>query len=424
MKMITQMAWRNLWRQKRRTTLVMTSAAAGILGMIMYMGFLNGLKSMMIEGSIESGLGFVQIRPDDYIEKRQSGLTLPNADQIIKSLQTLQKSSSLTFHFSERTEKEGMVRLGGTMRGVNFLGINPETEKNVSSFDRWLVEGEYLKENKSQDQNSFRMIPIMMGKALARKFEVEVADFVIISMGSDNGNVSYKTQIVGVYEAISDGIDLSTVLLLRSDLLSILKLPDNQHSPEYITLSTENLGDTEHLKTLISETLSSVQNIKAATYKELQPEIVRLLEFSDQFKSIFYLIIMTGFALTLLNSILMSVLERTREIGILRAIGTRGKAISLTLIFESVLTGMLGCAAGVFFGGLLILWLHHSGLSLVAFARGMEMMGKAGSVLYPWLSAFDIFICFFITLSVSFIAVLYPVRSALKLTPIKAIYDR
>lgn len=139
---------------------------------------------------------------------------------------------------------------------------------------------------------------------------------------------------------------------------------------------------------------------------------------------IFYVILLSGFSLTLMNTILMSVMERTREIGMMMAMGARGTIIFLQIVTESVLLSALGSLAGILLGVIVILVLSGPGISLAAFAKGMEMMGKSGTLIYPSLAWFDIISSFSIAMIMSIAASVYPAWKAVRMLPVKAIYDR
>lgn len=169
-----RMGIRNILRQKKRSSIVFSAAAVGMLGILFGAGFMNGMFAMFTDSAIESGMGHIQIRPEGYLKSRKTGMVLQREVEIQSHLEKLKKKSP-HFHYAFRMEREGLVRMGSHSVGVVIYGVDPEMEKGISRFDEWLIRGEYLKSQGVE-------MTILMGKVNADKMELDTGDYVILSL--------------------------------------------------------------------------------------------------------------------------------------------------------------------------------------------------------------------------------------------------
>ena len=433
LKLLFTLGWRNIWRQKKRSILVIAASMVGLTGVYFTMGFMNALKKMWVEGAIESSLGHVQIRPAGFAAKRESKnrLTGINIQESLSKLngKVLGENIEGEVYHALRFDRMGFLRLGSAMQGVSVLGIEPASEKNISQYDEWLIKGDYLVSSNldpSNNRDGNPKIDCLLGKANAEKFEVEVGDSLVLSIGSDTGNsISTRVYVKGIFQAIAEPMEKSMVLVSREKLSQLFNETPNEYS--YAIFRTSHKEYAKQLKKNLSKFLAAYKakkEIELLTYAELQPSLTRLLELSDTTIYIFYAIMLLGFALILLNSVLMSVFERTREIGIIQAIGSSGSIVFGMIVLESLLLGFLGALGGLAFSGGVILFFNQIGMSLEGFSKGMELMGGTGSVIYPSLYWKDVYTGTMVALSVSMLASLYPALNAIRLQPIHAIYNR
>lgn len=445
-KILILMGLRNLWRQKKRSSIVISAAAVGMIGIIFGAGFMNGMFAMMTGSAIESGMGHVQVRPKNYLKERKAGMILKNDQAIQIFLDQLEKSSqkgngsknTIPFQYSLRLEREGVIRLNSQLQGVIINGVDPVKEKEISRFDEWLIKGEYLKPAEAKTQNapaskkdqSIRPIPVLIGDVNARKMEIDVGDYLILSFGDKDGNaVSLRANVTGIFKSIAEPIDKFTVLMRKSDLSRYYLRDSNREISSYAAILSTSMERTNELKKIIHDKMKKeapelLKTSELATYSDLEPGIARMIEMSDSMMAVFYVILLFGFALTLMNTILMSVMERTREIGIMMALGSRSGVIFWMIIAESMLLSFIGTLIGTLIGVLIILWQSVTGISLAAFAKGMELMAKSGTMIYPSIGINDIVTGMSIAMLMSFLASVYPSRKATKMVPVKAIYGR
>lgn len=434
------LGWRNIHRQRRRSLIIISSAMVGITGIIFFMGFISGMKKSMLETNLQSGLGDIQIRPAGYQESKNENLRLDaeSAKLTLKILKDARNNPHLpaTYEFSPRFDREAVVSIGGRSRGVLVLGVDPEREKQVSHFYDWKQKGEFLKKPSKHDQE-LGIIPVYMGEANARYFDTRLGDLVVLSLNSLAGNLERVSgRVTGIFNTPADPIEKYTLLVRRGDLSAVYSRPHKNQKPAPLTgfytlkfpesamalksapvlrKAFENRGDAAPYTGGPPEVL---------TYNDLAPALTKLLEMSDQFSLIFYLILLTGFGLTLFNTLTVSVMERTYEIGVMLAIGSRRFLVFLTILMESAQLALTGGVLGIGVGGLVVWYYHANGLSLRAFSHGMEVLANSGPVFYPYLTVGDFISCFVLTLSASFLAGIYPAWRASRLEPREALHAK
>ncbi|MBI39446.1 MAG: hypothetical protein CMF59_07590 [Leptospiraceae bacterium] len=429
LKFLAVFAWRSALRHKRRSLLVVSTATVGMTGVLFSMGFSNGMVDSMIRGGVQSGMGHVQIRPAGFEQERKIDRRLPEAQSILEQAESLQYPDSLQpVHLAPRFEREGLLRIGSYQEGVIITGVDPAKEREVSSFDEWIIDGQYLSE--SLETDSTGIIPCLIGKVNANRMELELGDYVILTLGNHNSeSVSVRAEIVGLFESPMTGVDRHTVLVHRSALSNLYQEGTSEISN--ITFLTQDLSHSRELDVFLEDSLNPGLHAETGStafeilsFFQLQPQIETMLNYIDDIKGIIYGVLMSGFALTLLNSVLMSVFERTREIGIQMAIGTRKSFIVASIIMESVILAMAGSITGLIAGGGLVALLAITGIPLGSFAGGIEMIGSMSTVVYPRISADDISLGFYVAIGMSILASIYPAFKATAIQPVEAIGGR
>lgn len=399
----------------------MSTAFVGMFGIIFLMGWMNGLFEAMFSGAIDTGLGHIQVRPVGYEKSRK--ITMHFEDPVTLAGDITKIGNISGFDYAPRFEREGMLRLGSFNRGVLLYGIEARSEANVSSFDDWIVQGTYLNEKSSQDNGE---IECLIGQSNAEKMEVEIGDGVILSTGGEDGETkSVRARVMGIFNSPVAPVNKYTVILRREDLSRLFNgKTDNISAFVYRGKENELIEEVaDKLRNALNERGHN-NTVEVLTYFQLQSQIKRMFEISDQFMDILYVIFLTGFALTLLNSILMSVFERMREIGIQRAIGASMWEIIVEILIESFYLSVIGSGAGFIAGSGVVLLTGWTGISFGFYAESLDILGNMSSIIYPFLNLDNIITAFSLAVVVSILAGFYPAWKASRTDPVKAIQNK
>ena len=404
---------------------MLTAAAAcvGTIGILFTMAFMNGLTRGMIESATDWGLGHVQLRPEGYLETRKQGTLLPQSALLREKLLEMGKDDGKTrFHFAGRLEREGLIRIGGRSLGVILLGVEPESEALIGGIARNVTQGVFFGPENERDR-AFGIVSCLLGVAAAKKLEVVTGDTIVVSFTDHHGDsVSVRARIRGVFAAPSPSLERGLVYLSRKDLARLFA--GNESAVSYFVIEGSTLGQASRIRDRV-RALPPGRGVEVFTWGELEPMLPRTIELSDQFSWIAYVILMLGFALILFEAVMMSVFERTQEIGMIRAIGAGPGLVFWMVEFESILVSVFGCLVGFALGGAVILYLDWVGLPLGAFSEGLSLLGRASiSDIHPYLRFRDFVAGLSVGIVTAAIAGVYPSIRAVRLTPLEAILRR
>lgn len=401
--MLVRLAWRNIWRNKRRSVIILISVAVGVVATILMDTLSRGMVYQMLNNQIGSHVSHIQIHRLGFKDNPAIQSTIPDAD----SVEFVLAHTNGIAHWSRRVLTYGLISSATSSSGVQIVGIDPAHERNVTTIEKSLTGGRYL----SGEPNE-----AVIGKALAEKLDVALGDRVVAMASAIDGHVGSDVfRVIGIYETVSSEFDKSTIYISRSNAQEMLTL-GGRVSEFAMVLS--DLGLLDATQTTLEEQLGP--RYEVLTYAEVLPILVLAIEVTEQSMVIFYAIIGIALIFGIINTMLMAIFERIHELGVLKAIGMLDRKLVAMVLGEAFFLGMIGTAAGFGLGYLIYLPLSHSGIDLAMFSEGLRSFG-VGTTIYPvltWGVAADAL------LVIPFIAVLgavYPAIRAARLGPVEAI---
>lgn len=400
--LLTVLAWRNLWRHPRRTVIMLATIALGVWMMLLTAAIMRGMVEQQITDTIANLTGHVQIHNPNY----RDDPAIENSMRIEKSAIDSLLDDADVKQLSVRVRLPAVIASERETAGVTLVGINPQREEGLSFIADAIYEGRYLKD--SSDSG------IIIGKHLAERLETGLGKrIVLMSQDSDNQVADRGFRIIGLYRAdlqatemayAFTGLDTARAMLKMGERVSEVALVSNQR---------------EDLDTLANRVREKFPHMEVKTWKELLPLLVSALALYDTILIIWYLIIFIAMSFGLVNTLLMAVFERTREIGLFQALGMQPRYIIVQILIESLFLLLIGL-----FAGNLLSWITTASLSdgidLSAFARGMEWV-QVGSLLIPLLYVKDIVISNGLVIVLGLFASLYPAIRAARAVPVEAI---
>lgn len=400
--MLAKLAWKNIWRNKKRSLIIIISALFGIWGGVLSNGIFVGMWETTIEAAINRELSHIQIHHPDFRDEKLITQSISNPDEVERIL----KSNPFIKSYSSRTIIEGMASSPSTVSGVKIIAIEPEEEKQITSIYQKLIEGEYFSKNDYE---------ILVGQKLADRLKLKLNSKVVLSFqGLDNNLIASAFRVVGIFKTESKIFDETNVFIKRNDLLPILGTSAPIHEFAIRVTSAELIDTAANL------IKSRVQNLKVETWKELAPELSLTSGFLYMELNIFMGIILFALLFGISNTMMMSVFERIREFGVLMAIGMKRMRLFLLIILESIFLLFSGGLIGTLLGFLSIELLSRNGIDLSIFAEGMAAYGMS-AILYPALP-FHMYITLFVMMMITaVIASISPALKAIRLKPAEAI---
>ena len=402
--MILSVAWRNIWRNKLRSLVMIVAIALGLCAGLFMLAFMQGMVEARIESATKSELSHIQIHAPRFMENNDIELFIPSGVPLAERLEKL----DTVIAASPRLVAEPFIMAAHGTGGGRLLGIDPKKEKRVTDIYEHVIDGTYL-------EKSGRMPPVLIGQKLAERLKLKTGSKINVQLVDKDGDLSAKGfRVCGIYKTSNTTFDEMHLFVRYSDLLAQLGMENE--SVHEIAMVVDK-GELANAVRPAIEKIAAGQEVK--TWKELSPEISLLTDSMDQYMYIFILIILLGLCFGIVNTMLMAVLERTKEIGMLMAIGMNKRKIFSMIILESVLLSLTGGALGLFSGTMIVKIFENNPIDLSMFSEGMEKYGYATEV-YTTLPGDSLITILVLVLLTGIISAVYPARKALKLNPAEA----
>jgi ABC-type lipoprotein release transport system permease subunit len=402
--MLLNMAWRNIWRNKTRSLIIIFSVIIGLAAGLFVLSLYKGMIKARIRTVIEREEGHLQIHHPEFLKDKDPAFVLPRQDQLLKFI----ASDNRTVNLSKRTVVQGMVSTATGSDGVEILGIDYLDECVVSQLDKKLLEGtkvESLPNNK-----------IIIGSKLAKKLKVKSGNKLVLTFtDTAAGMVSAAFRIVSILESENTVRDERIVYVDRSGLNNLLGLTDEFNEISVILKMDQGLeGFSKKISTAFPE-------INVQTWMDVSPETKLMSDTVNVLSLIIMVIILMALAFGIVNTMLMAVLERKVEIGLMMALGFDKWRLFLLILVETVLLTLSGIPLALIGSWLLIDRLNRTGMSFYRVSK--EMMSSFGfsNIIYPEFPSEKLLMVLSIVIGTALLACIMPALKALGLKPSDAL---
>lgn len=401
-----QLGWRNIWRNPRRTTVIMIAVVIGVWSMIFMGGFHRGMINQMVETGITTLTGHIQVHHTGYRNDPAIENSIAEPEVVERALE---KHLPLESLWASRVRVNAVVSNARHSGGVTMVGIDPAREAEVSFVGQAVKEGDYLR---SDDEHG-----ILVGKALADKFETKLGRKLVLMSQDTGGEIASRAfRIVGIFESEMEATEKQFAFVTLTSARHMLKL-DKGISEFCVVLSDR------HQVNQVAESLADVlppSNYEVHTWRQLLPLVDAYLSLFDVFIFIWFLVVFIAMGFGIVNTTLMAVFERIREFGLLKALGMKPWWIIRGVLTESFLLLVMGMAVGNTLGFLTVFALSGSGIDLSSFAAGAEFAGIS-RVIYPAIGARDVVTANLVVFVLGILVSIYPAAKAARFTPVEAL---
>ena len=398
-----RLAWRNLWRNHRRTIIMLSAIGIGVWAMIFMTALTRGMVDQMISDSIEVLPGHVQMHHPDFLDDPSVANRIPYPDEVLAD-----KFDAAGFTaWASRVRVPAVISSERESRGITLLGVDPNAEQDVSFFDYAEVDGRFL-ENLSDKG-------IVIGRKLAAKLETEIGKRVVIMSQDPHNEIADRGfRVVGLYTAETSGVEEAFAYVGKLTAQSMLGIGDSTTEAFFFG---DDYRDVEDLYAAVAAATDDSVIVQA--WYDIDTYLGTMLGMMDGFVLVWVIVIFLALSFGLVNTLVMAVFERVREIGLMLALGMKPASILGQIVIESMLLLTLGLALGNALAWATIIPLQ-GGIDISIVAEGMEMMG-ASSVLYPKLNVGDMVLASGVVLLLGFLASLSPAWRASRYEPVEAI---
>jgi len=402
--MVFQIAWRNIWRSKIRSFVVMGAIIIGIWSILFIVAFTSSMVGGYIKNAIQNETSHIQVHNPKFVEDQDIQFLIKDPSATLASIQSNKNVEAATL----RTSINGMLNSARGARGVNIRGVIPTQEAAVTDLPSKIIEGRYFETGKKNE--------ILISQVLVEKLKLKLRKKVVLQFQDLSGNItSGAFRIVGIFKTGNTLFDESKVMVNRKDLNRLMGKENGAHEIAVYLKDTETLLSTE------TELKQTFPNLLVQNYRVLSPDVQLYESQIDISATIFTFIFMLALIFGIVNTMLMAVLERNKELGMLMAVGMNKGKIFLMIVLETLFLGLVATPIGLFLGWITITYFGKTGIDLTAFSAGIEKFGLATTI-YPSLTSphyVSLAISVFIT---ALLAALYPARKAIQLKPIEAIH--
>jgi len=410
MSMDMKMAWRNVWRNPRRTWLTISAIGFACTILIFMLSFQFGSYETMINSSIKINTGHLQIQAEKYFEKRSMRLVVPDPETIINAVTDIESVEAVT----ARANAFSLVSSDNRTYGAMVVGINPEREARVSTLENLVREGEFLT-SAPPDAN-----PALIGRLMAKNLQVDLGDeLVVLGQGRDGSVAATILTVHGIYASGMDRFDRSTLHIPLDTFQEVYSMRGAAHE---IVINVSALNQVPAVKKTAAKRLDQMpkgDQLVVLDWDELVPGLTQAIKIDLTIGIIFWGLLVLVVAFSILNTFLMAVLERTREFGMMMAIGTGPGRLVKLMLYESSAMTIVGITLGIALG-CLVTWIFEThGIDLSGASEIMKQYGISGRI-YPHLSLITALAGPLLVWGITFLVSLYPAFKIKSLKPVEA----
>jgi len=401
--MLFHLAWKNVWRNKLRSLVVMTAVALGVFAGVFVIAMMNGMVEDRIKTVIQTEISHLQLHEPGFRDNSDFTLRIAHADSLVEIIQHDTRVKGV----SKRLIINSVVASANTSSGVKLIAIDPQKELNVTNISHKIVEGNYFADDR---KNS-----IIIGQKLAKKLKVGLHKKVVVTFQDVNQTiVSGAFRIGGIYQTDNDFFDEANVFIRYNDACALSGV-DGHEAHEIAVLLNSN-DDVTSVKTSLNQQFTKIEVLD---WLELSPEASYLSSAMDQYMFIFIIIILIALGFGIVNTMLMAVLERVKELGMLMAVGMSRWRVFSMMMLETIYLSMTGGLIGIAAGYAVCLHLGQTGLDLYFWKDVYASIGYS-SVIYPVIGLKTLLLTTLMVMVTGIVSALYPSFKALRLNPAEA----
>jgi ABC-type lipoprotein release transport system permease subunit len=397
------LSWRNLWRNHRRTGIMLGAIAIGVWAMIFMTALMRGMVDDMLNQGIHNLPGHIQVQHPDFLDDPSvaNSIAVPGGE--FEAL--LQRLDSK--RWTTRIRVPAVIASERETRGINLIGIVPAAEDDVSGLPELLTEGRFLE---SQSDSG-----VIIGAKLAERLETRLGKRVVVMSQDPENNIRERGfRIVGIYRAKMPGLEEFNVYAARDTLQQLLRI---EGRVSQVIVVGEDYREIEPLYRQLRQQAPAGLQVRA--WYEIDSYLAAMFNMMDGFVLVWVIIIFLALSFGLVNTLVMAIFERVREIGLIQALGMRPALILYQILMESTLLLLIGLGLGNALALATVKPLE-SGLDISVVAEGMAMMG-ASSMLYPKLTSSDLLLANSVVILLGVLTSILPAWRAAQLDPVRAL---
>jgi len=386
---------------------VILATAIGLYGSLFMVALMNGMMQQKVDATIENEISDMQMHNPKFLEDESIEYAIPDPENIGSILSKNEQVEAFCF----RGKATGMASSAHSGNGVMINGIDPAKEKQVTAIHNKLTEGTYF-------EKESRIPSIVISHKLAEHLKTGVGKKLVLTTAALDGETAQGLyRVEGIFRTSNTVFDELNVFILAGQLQNMVA-PEKEIVNEIAIRYNEGV-DINQAK---SDLESAFPALSIQTWKELAPTLMAIVGMMDQFGFILIMIILLALTFGIINVMLMVIIERTRELGMLMAIGMNRWRVFRMIMLETVFMSITGAVIGVILSAGTIALTSRNGINFAAWAEGFEALGYNAHVFPVIQTTFYIFLGIMVIIA-AMLASIWPARKALKLQPAVAVRD-
>jgi putative ABC transport system permease protein len=470
--MIWSISWKNVWRNKTRSLVVIIAVTLGIISGVLVVGIMEGWVEQRLHDAIFNEVSHIQVHNAEYLKNEEINLTVQDSAKLVSGISNLPELKS----WVRRTKIVAMANTPWANTGVFIYGVDPEKEKQISEIFKKIVYrgGEYLdkekpgsillsdktaeilklkqycvtaevlkklkagelpenvllklnkiKDERFRSQKDFReALKTLLSEKELEKFGRQMIDTsmdyrirskVRITISDEKGTPVQGTfKVCGIYKTTNGGYDQTSAFVDSKELAYLYG--GKSILTHEIAVFLKDIDDAGPVR----EKLAGISSLNTvSTWKELAPDAAMMNDYMVMYYFLFIGIVMLALAFGIINTMMMTIMERTKELGMLMAIGMNRKRIFSMIMLETIFLTIVGAGVGMIAGWAIVQWLGNTGIHFSSWGEGFEAIGYAATV-YPVITPEFFVIITAMVIVTAIISSVWPARKALKLDPAEA----
>lgn len=411
MKTIIKLAWKNIWRSRKRTFFTLVAITVSITMFIFIRSYINGIMSNATATIIKTSTGHIKILHKEFLRKER---VMPK-EYLIGDIES--KIDKLKKHKEVKSAEQKikfpvLLSVGSESEGCLAMGINPVKADKTMKLSELIIEGEYIKEGAKE---------LIIGEGLAKKLKVKTGDEILIV----TTDINYSTyalpfKVKGVFKSGFSAMDKHVIYIPYTRAAEMIDAADSAHEI-LIYLKDKELAETfaDRIRPLFSKEISIIPWTKDRIIRDVMP-----LAQAIWGKMLGIIMLITG--LVILNTMLMSVMERFHEMGLLKAMGMKNREINMMIFTEAAIMGTIGSLTGGLFGGALGLYTEINGINIAKLVGGGAWdkidipVPIISNIVYPDINAEILFGSILFGVLLTLAAVIWPAVKTNRMKPVEA----
>ena len=416
--LLLRLSWRNIWRNKRRTIITMAAVVFAVALSVFSWCFALGEHEQMINDTLKVNTGHLQVHDKGYWEERTIYKSFTPPEKLTEFLKGDERIDATV----KRLNVDALISSGNDTSGILLIGVDRDEELNFSSMKKKIVRGSFLGPHDNKDIWNYLTDPegkegIVIGETLARNLDTDLGDVLIVMTQDFYGALSAENfTVTGLFSSGSPEMDRSMAFINLDTQQYFLSMDGRVSGIAILLKSSRDVkGVTRDVRELLN-----LEEYEVMPWQKLMPELIQFVEFDNAFGYLFFVMILLVVIFGILNTILMSVMERYREFGVMMALGTRPRDIVRLIMTESALIALLGIVIGNILGYAVVFYFTQVPIDFSAYSEAISSFG-IDPLVYAKMDFWIFVITDLIIVGSTLLAAVFPAIKASRLKPVEAI---